>query len=139
VAAEFDVTDKLTFRAGAAYYHRNRETKETTTYADREDENWTARETKSGDKLGVGPQELFKDTPSPGDIGTAYQAEKTGRTYTTELDETDDWTTYHLGLGYQFTENLQFDLMWTKDDCSDCSGNSGVDLDEVFASITLAF
>lgn len=131
VAAEFDVTDKLTFRAGAAYSRTHREHEEKRRVdEERQGENYTSTD-ETGKVLAVGPDQYYATaTATP----TAYDATKRGESSIYKYDSTSDVTSYNLGLGYTFTENLKCDLMWTgKGD------NGGVDMSEVFASVTLSF
>jgi hypothetical protein len=135
VAAEFDVTEKLMIRAGAAYYHQRVEFDEKGRLVDRHDERWTWVD-GAGDDIGgsPGPYDLY-ETPEDYTDGDAkpYDRDKEGETYKEEYDETDDWVTYQIGLGYAFTENLQLDLMWER------TSYDHVDFDNLFTSITLAF
>lgn len=129
VATEFDVTDKLTFRAGAAYNRVRVEEKETETEVDRQNETYT-RTDGTGTVIAVGPEQYYDTATSD---PTSYDADAVGSSETYEDNRTLDYTTYHLGLGYTFTENLKCDLMW--------SGNGGgsVDTTRLFASVTLTF
>ena len=127
VATEFDLTDKLTLRAGAAYYRVRAESKETETEA--EHQNETSIYTDGAGNVFVGPEQYYATAAAD---PVAYDADAEGATYTEKSDQTFDYTTYHLGLGYTFTENLKCDLMW--------SGSGGsVDTTELFASVTLTF
>jgi hypothetical protein len=84
-----------------------------------------------GGSGGTGPE----DQVAPSDEPTqAYDADTDTYTERNEFELTHYWTTYNLGLGYQFTENLQVDLMWEGKGAS-----GGVDMTDVFASVTLAF
>lgn len=77
----------------------------------------------------VGPQDQQN---SGGATAIPWDSEAYGSGLTTKDEETWDYTTYNLGLGYYFTENLQFDLMF--------SGNAGyVNSDVLFASFTIIF
>ncbi|MBW2174018.1 MAG: hypothetical protein JRF64_05130 [Deltaproteobacteria bacterium] len=79
-----------------------------------------------------GPDENWTSGSSLPAFGEPYDTEAHGSGITTKEDETWDYTTYNLGLGYYFTENLQFDLMF--------SGNAGhVHSDVLFASFTIIF
>jgi hypothetical protein len=135
VATEFMVTERLTLRAGASYTREHVESKQKVTVGTKENEQWTVysgAEPVAGNERIVGPaQNLQSDTDVVGepfdDIDATWHT-------TNKVDETYDYTTYNLGLGYAFTENLQMDLMWAG------KGESGgVDMTEVFASVTLAF
>jgi len=133
VAAEWMVTDKLTMRAGAAYYRQKIDATESSVHQNDLNERWEVRD-GAGDLANsnpTGPEDQYLysgDDPRPYDADTYVENDKDS------FELTTDWTTYHLGLGYQFTENLQFDLMFTN-----YGGLGGVDLDEAFASITIAF
>ena len=127
VATEFDLTDKLTLRAGAAYYRVHVESKETETEAEHQDNTYTY--TNGAGNVIVGPEEYYATAAAD---PTLYDDDVEGSTYTEKEDRTFDYTTYHLGLGYTFTENLKCDLMW--------SGSGGaVDTNTLFASVTLTF
>jgi len=128
VAAEFDITNKLTARAGAAYYRVHNEQKRTDEQTIREDERWTIKD-ENGVVQDVGPEVYLL---TAGGTGTPYDDDAWGCSLTQEYDETYDYTTYHVGLGYYFTDNLQFDLMFT--------GMSGwVDSSMLYGSFTIIF
>ena len=133
VATEFMVTDKLTFRAGAAYYRQTIDADSKVSAVYNANEHWkvTDGEGNLANSDPTGPEDQYKyagDDPRP------YDADTDTERIDEDFELTTDWTTYNLGLGYQFTENLQMDLMWAG------KGESGgVDMTEVFASITLAF
>ncbi|MBW2173011.1 MAG: hypothetical protein JRF69_13795, partial [Deltaproteobacteria bacterium] len=130
VAVEFDITEKLTARVGASYNRRTVKESRTDVQTIRDDEQYIVRD--SNDNIvEVGYEELFTQDgqPSP---GQPYDQVAFGCAYTYEEEETTDYTTYNLGLGYYFTENLQFDLMY--------SGMSGwVDASTLFGSFTIIF
>ena len=131
VAVEFDITEKLTARVGAAYYRQKREERRTDSQVIRDNEEWTIRD-GNGQIYAVGFKENFEQAPGMGDIGLPYDQVDFGCAYEYRTEETNDWTTYNLGLGYYFTENLQFDLMY--------SGMSGwVDASTLFGSFTIIF
>lgn len=130
VAAEWMVTDKLTFRAGAAYYRLDYDTEENSVEYIEENESGY-RIDGYGNYDWIGEEELRTD---PDDPGTTYDDDTHIQYASSEHDGTEDWTRYQLGLGWLFTENLQFDLMW-----SGKGNDGGVDMTDVFASITLAF
>jgi hypothetical protein len=133
VAVEFDITEKLTCRVGAAYYQQTREERRSDSQVIRDNETYEIRD--GNDQLvEVGFKELFNQDPmgNPDAIGQAYDQVDFGCAYEYNNKETYDWTTYNLGLGYYFTENLQFDLMF--------SGMSGwVDSSTLFGSFTIIF
>lgn len=129
VATEFDVTDKLTFRAGAAYSRNTVEETAKTVITDPHDEEWTVIDGQNIES--VGPDASFED---PNDsIPDPYDDSYENETITRKTDETFDSTTYQLGLGYKFSDRLNVDLMWTKNQAA------GVDLSDVYASMTFAF
>lgn len=127
VATEFDITDKLTLRAGAAYYRTRIKSESNWVEGERINENYT--QTFGDGTETVGPQ-AYSATAAADPV--AYDADAHGYSSTDKRDQTFDSTTYHLGLGYTFTENLKCDLMW--------SGSDGyVDTDMLYASVTLTF
>jgi len=128
VATEFDITDKLTLRAGAAYYRTRITLKENWSESERINENYT-QTNGIGTVIAVGPEAYYATAAA---VPEAYDADAHGSTDTYKLDQTFDSTTYHLGLGYTFTENLKCDLMWTGSD-------GAVDTDMLYASVTLTF
>jgi hypothetical protein len=132
VAVEFDITEKLTARVGAAYNRTTREERRTDSQVIRDNETYEIRDA-NGQLVEVGFKELFNQAPTdPDQIGTAYDQVDFGCAYEVNDKSTYDWTSYNLGLGYYFTENLQFDLMF--------SGNSGwVDSSTLFGSFTIIF
>jgi hypothetical protein len=132
VAVEFDITEKLTARVGAAYNRTTREERRTDSQVIRDNETYEIRDA-NGQLVEVGFKELFNQEPTdPDQIGTAYDQVDFGCAYEVNDKSTYDWTSYNLGLGYYFTENLQFDLMF--------SGNSGwVDSSTLFGSFTIIF
>jgi len=128
VAVEFDITEKLVARAGAAYYRIHNEEKRVDNQVIRENEEWIEYD-NNGNVVDVGFHE-FQNSDSDSD--TPYDRVAFGSGATTECESTRDFTTYNLGLGYYFTENLQFDLMF--------SGESGwVDSSTLFCSFTIIF
>jgi hypothetical protein len=134
VAVEFDITEKLTARVGAAYYRMTVKETRTDSQVIRDNEQYTVTDA-NGTITDVGFKELFNQDPAaPGSpaMGTPYDQVDFGCAYTYDTEETYDWTSYNLGLGYYFTENLQFDLMF--------SGQSGwVDSSTLFGSFTIIF
>jgi hypothetical protein len=128
VAIEFDITDKLTTRIGAAYYQVQTEEKRSDSQSIMENEQFEVRDS-GGQLVDAGPQQQYA---SSGSAATPYDADAHGCGLETKRKETHDYTTYHIGLGYYFTENLQFDLMF--------SGMSGyVDASQLFGSFTIIF
>lgn len=135
VAVEFDITEKLTARVGAAYNRRTVKETRTDSQVIRDNEEYTIRDA-NGQIVEVGFKEQFQQDPladprTP-QVGQPYDQVDFGCGYTFEEEDTWDYTTYNLGLGYYFTENLQFDLMY--------SGMSGwVDASTLFGSFTIIF
>jgi hypothetical protein len=128
VAVEFDLTEKVVARVGAAYYRIHEEEKRHDAQYLRENEAWTEYD-ENGEVVDVGFKELLNSGASS---GTPYDNVAFGTVNTTETDETWDFTTYNLGLGYYFTENLQFDMMF--------SGEAGwVNSSQLFCSFTIIF
>jgi hypothetical protein len=126
---EFDITEKLTARAGAAYYQVTREEDRTTTEEIKINESWVEYEADGSTIVDRGPGEQETNWDASGD---PYDPWREGCTLTTSEEITNDYTTYQLGLGYYFTENLQFDLMF--------AGGSGyVNSDVLFGSFTIIF
>jgi hypothetical protein len=74
---------------------------------------------------------------------TTYDADTYTNRSSYDYDETVDITEYRLGLGYQVTENLTFDLMFKETDSDgyngDPDGRGGVDARTVWGSVVLAF
>jgi hypothetical protein len=131
VAVEFDITEKLTCRVGAAYYQKTVEERRSDSQVIRDNEQYEIRD-GNGQLVEVGFRELFNQDPAPDSIGQAYDSDDFGCAYEFSDKHTYDWTSYNLGLGYYFTENLQFDLMF--------SGMSGwVDSSTLFGSFTIIF
>ncbi|MBW1860670.1 MAG: hypothetical protein JRI70_11635, partial [Deltaproteobacteria bacterium] len=115
VAVEFDITEKLTARVGAAYNRRTVKETRTDDQVIRDNETYTIRDA-NGNIVEVGFKQQFQQDPAgPGapSLGQPYDQVDFGCAYTLEIEETYDWTSYNLGLGYYFTENLQFDLMFS--------------------------
>jgi len=112
VATRFKVTDKLELRAGAEFTQVTERTK--TSITAREDEQFTIRDS-AGRLLREGPATR-------------------GSTDTTSLESSSGTTRYRLGAGYRATENLQFDLLFSRS-----RGDGGVDTTVVYASAVLAF
>lgn len=128
VSVEFDITEKLTARAGAAYYRVTVEEERVDSQELRTNEMWEEYD-DAGVQVDQGPAE--QETSSGADL-TAYDPWDRGCAFASKLEDTADFTTYNLGLGYYFTENLQFDLMF--------SGQSGyVDSSTLFGSFTIIF
>jgi hypothetical protein len=130
VAVEFDITEKLTARAGATYYNVTAEQRRATSQVIMENEQWEERNANN-DIISVGPETFFTTDPGTS-LGQPYDADDAGCSLVSTYETQYDVTTYNLGLGYYFTENLQFDLMF--------SGNSGyVDTNQLFGSFTIIF
>ena len=135
VATEFMVTDRLTLRAGASYTREYVESKQEVAVGSKENEQWTVysgAEPVAGNERIVGPAENYQSDTDV--VGEPFDDIDSTWGTTNKVEETYDYTTYNLGLGYAFTENLQMDLMWAGK-----GENGGVDMTEVFASVTLAF
>jgi hypothetical protein len=131
VAAEFDVTEKFMVRAGAAYYREKVEWESSSVSVGRNDEQYTW--TYGDGSQSVGPYTQYEEAADDPDNPTPYDRYKDGDTESEDYEETYDWVTYQIGVGYAFTENLQLDLMWER------STGDHVDFDNLFTSITLAF
>jgi hypothetical protein len=130
VAVQFDITEKLTARAGAAYYQTTEEEERADGQVIQENSSWVVYEEDGVTILDEGPDATQYQVL--GGTGVPYDNVTDGSSVTTTIKETRDFTTYHLGLGYYFTENLQFDLMF--------SGQSGwVDSSQLFGSFTIIF
>jgi hypothetical protein len=130
VATEFWLTERLTARAGAAYYRETRDYEEHGTGPWLDDESLV---TLFGDgTVSCGPQSYYENSADT--ECSPYDADDLTISYRDEKEVTNDYTTYNLGLGYIFSEHLQFDLMWTGK-----GADGGVDTTEVFASATLTF
>ena len=129
VATEFDITDKLTLRAGAAYYRTRIKLKENWDEGERINEKYTQTD-GTGTVIAVGPEAYSATAAADPE---AYDSDVHEVTDTYKSDRTLDSTTYHLGLGYTFTENLKCDLMWSGTD------GGSVDTNQLFASVTLTF
>jgi hypothetical protein len=128
VAVEFDITEKLTARAGAAYYRVTTEIERQDSQEIRNNEWWEEYD-EAGVVVDSGPAD---QVIASGADDTPYDAWDRGSSFASKLEDTVDFTTYNLGLGYYFTENLQFDLMF--------SGQSGwVDSSQLFGSFTVIF
>jgi hypothetical protein len=111
VATRFKVTDRLELRAGAQYVRTDRKTKSRN--SSRVDEQYVIRD-RNGHVIRQGPGTQGSDASE-------------------SWEETDGTTYYRLGAGYQATENLQFDLLFSQ------SQGGGVDTSVVYASAVLAF
>ncbi len=135
VATEFDITDKLMARAGAAYYHVTTDTERKTSTETMHSVYEYVVKDEDGEEIasGVGPQEYYETADAFPDDPIPYNNREESSTDYSETSETKSYVEYRLGLGYAFTENLQFDLMWERLD------GEGVQLDEVFASATFSF
>jgi hypothetical protein len=129
VATEFDVTDKLTLRAGARF-SRIKIEEESDSYSFDE-------ETKGQVTLGDGTIVAFDASQvlTAGGSPTPYDPNTNTVSTSGDEEDTEDRTDYRLGLGYQATENLAFDLMFAGSDAD----NGGVDMRTVWASVVLAF
>jgi hypothetical protein len=138
VATRFKVTDKLTFRAGARFTRMQVE--EETKYSDvnSTDESYELT-LGDGTVVDAGP-EYQEDADN---IISAYDYDTSTSRSSYDYDTTVDITEYRLGLGYQVTENLTFDLMFKETDSDDWSGDphgrGGVDVRTVWGSVVLAF
>ena len=140
VAAVFKVTDKLSIRAGAIYGRSQIEVNSITR--------------NLGDNASANFRQVVGQGAAAATINTAPNRSQQPNgtilaydpTYALAVtgggDDRDriDYSRYRLGLSYQVSENLNFDLMFQQIDGDDATGNDGsVSLEEVFASITLAF
>lgn len=134
VAAEFDITEKLTIRAGACYYLEDYEYDEQGVEVGRNDEKYLLKygdDSPSSPHRSTGPEDYYStDTDI---VSSPYDQDKEGDTWRDQEDGTENRVTYQIGLGYYFTENLQLDLMWRR------SSYDHVDFDNLYTSITLAF
>jgi hypothetical protein len=132
VAVMFDVTEKLTLRAGASYYRTTTEVKREDSQEFRMNETWQEFD-ENGIQVDLGPAEHYPTSSASGtDELLTYDPWDRGCAFSSTEKITDDGTTYQLGLGYYFTENLQFDLMF--------AGESGyVDSSQLFGSCTIIF
>jgi hypothetical protein len=130
VATEFWLTERLRAGAGASYI------RETVDYEEDGSGPWLDNEslyTAYGDGTrDVGPEQYRENTADT--IFDPYDADSLTIGYRDDRKVTTDYTVYNLGLGYIFSEHLQFDLMWTGK-----GEDGGVDMTEVFASATLTF
>ena len=130
VATRFKVTDKLTLRAGARFSRTTTEMDETDSFAGTDDDKWTI--TDGTDTVVAAGANGYVDAAGliqPYDA--THETARTAESHETTIDTTD----YSLGLGYQVTEHLVFDLMFKGEQDS----RGGVDTETVWASVTLAF
>jgi hypothetical protein len=130
VAVEFDITEKLTARAGAAYVRETIERTQTDSEVVLVDQSWIVYDNDGTTLNSFGPGSQTASATAT--QSTPYDYEDQGCAVTEKWEDTHDYTTYNLGLGYYFTENLQFDLMF--------SGQSGwVDSSVLYGSFTIIF
>jgi len=138
VATRFKVTDKLTFRAGARYTRQKLEWDRTVSDFNDTDEFYELT-LGDGTVVEAGPE---YEVDSDGVI-SAYDRDTYEERDNDETEDTIDITEYRLGLGYQVTENLTFDLMFKETKSDSDTGNpygrGGVDVRTVWASVVLAF
>ena len=130
VATRFKVTDKLTLRAGACYTRTNFEENESSSEVRRENEHMTVTD-GTGEVVAVGPA----SEETTGGVISAYDRDTYKYRSAGNDESTVDTTDYSLGLGYQVTEHLAFDLMFKGEQ----NNRGGVDTETIWASVTLAF
>jgi hypothetical protein len=137
VATRFKVTDKLTLRAGARFTRMNFDDKYKYSDVNYTDESFEATN-GAGDKI-AGPE---YQVDADGNV-TPYDYDTSTSRSSSKYDDTVDISEYRLGLGYQVTENLTFDLMFKETasdgDTGDPHGRGGVDARTVWGSVVLAF
>jgi len=120
VAVRFNVTDKLTFRAGAEFGRVKTE------------EDWSYTVVGTEGELGT----ITDGTGAEVDVGNLlYDPTSEIDRAAESLEEIHDYTEYRLGLAYQATDHLTFELMFD----SEAQSAGGVDTKVVYASAVLAF
>ena len=130
VATRFKVTDKLTLRAGACYTRSKTESNGSSSTVSRENEYMTVTD-GTGEVVDAGPQH----EETTGGVISAYDYDTSESRSASNYEDTVDTTDYSLGLGYQVTEHLAFDLMFKGEQ----NNRGGVDTETIWASVTLAF
>lgn len=136
VACEFGITEKLTIRAGARFSREKVETEYDFEEAETKDIEFQSWETNGDGSPSFHNAPGF-EPPGAGinEARTPYDPNQEQYRFNKDEEETIDRTDYRLGLGYQATENLGFDLMFAGSDAD----NGGVDTRTVWASVVLAF
>ena len=127
VAVQFKITDKLTARAGSIFTRTKTKYEESSSSVTRVSEQYSVTN-------GAGVTTYGPEVQTISGTNSAYDYDANRSTAAYGYDTTRDSTEYRLGLGYQVSEHLAFDLMF-----SDDSNGRGADTEVIYFSGTLAF
>lgn len=131
VAVRFGVTDKLTIRAGAEYRRVNTEEDWSYAFIDTAQDDLYTITDGTGTVVRAGVDNYV----DAGGTLRPYDASSEINRVAESSDDTHDHTDYRLGLSYQATEHLTFELMYD----SESNSPGGVNTKVVYGSAVLAF